>query len=226
MKKGTLIGIVMVLALTACGIRNSSNTTAEIRLNTESNEENNILDFSNVYKVTMLSFEDPDVSKTIYSHEFDNTLDDFYKHSGFYESAFRVYSRVTDNSLQYDKNSDNTSIDDFIAERRGHYVLIDFFSNETIPGMTGQYKTIAYDAESGNWWCGADRENLYVCNRLSSDDFGMDRNLLGIIEGKWPLPKYGNVVEFLVSGDWFGDQYSEEEIKDLEYFEYLESLDG
>lgn len=225
MKKGLLIGVVMVLALTACGSKNSfGDNTAEIKLK-KCNEENNILDFSKVSKITMLSFENPDVSKTIYSHEVSNTLNDFYRHGGFYESAFRAYSRVSTN-CKYEKSKTKKSIDDFISEKQGHFVVIDFMSDESIPGLSGQYKTIIYNAENGNWWCGSDRKNLYVCNQCSSDDFKADRNLLEIIEGKWALPKYGNVVEFLVSGDWFGDQYTEEEIKDLEYFEWLESLDG
>ena len=210
-----ICAMILILALSGC----ADNATEEMDVN------KNTIDFSKVSKVTFLSFEDPDVSKSLYSHEIANSLNDYYKYNWMYEDAFRAYRTVSENSDQYKKHSANVSIDDFIEEKTGHYVIANYSEKEAMPGLTGKYRTMVYNAETGDFWCGTDEHNLVVYNECKIEDFRVDGSLLEIIEGKWKFPEYDNVVEYLCCAGWMGREYTEEELREFEYFEYLESLD-
>ena len=210
-----LCEVILVFALSGCG----NKVTEGIAI-----DNKQTIDFSKVSKVTLLAFEDPNVSKTIHSHKFVNSLDDYYRHNWMYEAAFRAYRTVSENSDQYKKQAANVSIDDFIEEKTGHYVIANYSENEALPGLTGKYKTMVFDAETGDFWCGTDEHNLNVYNKCQIEDFRADGSLLEIIEGKWKFPEYDNVVEYLCCAGWMGREYTEEELRDIEYFEYLESL--
>lgn len=160
------------------------------------------INFSNIDRVSFISFQDQDASKTTFSHKFSNDLNDLYRHYDYYEATYRAYKNVMVSEAQYDIQMSEMSVDDLTAKAKEHYICVDLLNDEEFPYADARYKTLIFNVESGDFWVGADCEHLSLYGHCENDEYHADTDLLEYVEGKWLFPEYHTVYEYILSGDW------------------------
>lgn len=141
----------------------------------------------------------------IFRHTMKYDLNDFYRNNDKYEAIYRTYSNVKGNSANYVTSRVDQSLDVLREQASSgehyHYIVLDLVEEDCLPNDGGQYQTLIFDVETGDYWAGNSSDALTVHGKCI-EEYNADSDLIEYVEGKWPVPEYLTFYEYLCSMDW------------------------
>ena len=140
------------------------------------------------------------------THHFKNNLNDWFRHQDMYETTTRIFDEISSQETDYSFSNVDTSVDNFIENGEGHFVVVDMLDEGQLPIENKEYKTLVFNAENGDIWLGVDRDHLTLSSKNFNSDYMPDKQLCEYIEGHWEVPEYDNFYEYLNSCDWMSEE--------------------